>query len=78
MEQIRVWCDMLEHNLVEAISQWRLKVGYQSEHLKLYYSGEELKSILCLEPEMDKKMSLLATRRRRRVSQAKLFLACAE
>ena len=54
MEQIRVWCDMLEHNLVEAISQWRLKVGYQSEHLKLYYSGEELKSILCLEPEMDK------------------------
>ena len=40
MEQIRQWCSLLECHLVEVVSKWQEQVGYQSEHLKVYYSNE--------------------------------------
>lgn len=54
MKQIKEWCELLERNLVEVISEWQDKIGYRSEHLKVYYSGEDLKEILQLEPEMER------------------------
>lgn len=53
MEQIRQWCSLLECHLVEVVSKWQEQVGYQSEHLKVYYSNEDLKEILCLESDME-------------------------
>ena len=53
MEQIRQWCCLLECHLVEVVSKWQEQVGYQSEHLKVYYSNEDLKEILCLESDME-------------------------
>ena len=53
MEQIKEWCRLLEGNLVEIISKWQNRVGYQSEHLKVYYSGEDLRGILHLEQEIE-------------------------
>lgn len=54
MEQIRMWCRLLEENLVEMIMEWQSKTGYQSNHLKIYYSDENLKELLQLEQEFEK------------------------